>query len=127
MTIRLIKTTEPGFKPLLKRILDRRGVRDGAVDRRVSEIVGAVQKHGDRALLRYTAHFDGVRLRARTHFVHGLLNCARVIDIAADHVVDLEAALAARFVDWHIDLVGHMAVFSAVVPPRPFAQTRRLS
>jgi histidinol dehydrogenase len=64
MTIRLIKTTEPGFKPLLKKILDRRGVRDGALDRRVSEIVGAVQKHGDRALLRYTAEFDGVRLRA---------------------------------------------------------------
>jgi histidinol dehydrogenase len=62
MAIRLIKTTDPGFKPLLRKILERRGVRDGAVDRRVAEIVGAVQKHGDRALLRYTAKFDGVRL-----------------------------------------------------------------
>jgi histidinol dehydrogenase len=62
MAIRLIKTTDPGFKPLLRKILQRRGVRDGAVDRTVAEIVGAVQKQGDRALLRYTAKFDGTRL-----------------------------------------------------------------
>jgi histidinol dehydrogenase len=62
MAIRLIKTTDPGFKPLLRKILERRGVRDGAVDRSVAEIVGAVQKQGDRALLRYTAKFDGLRL-----------------------------------------------------------------
>jgi histidinol dehydrogenase len=62
MAIRLIKTTDPGFKPLLRKILQRRGVRDGAVDRSVAEIVGAVQKQGDRALLRYTAKFDGLRL-----------------------------------------------------------------
>jgi histidinol dehydrogenase len=62
MAIRLIKTTDPGFKPLLGKILQRRGVRDGAVDRSVAEIVGAVQKQGDRALLRYTAKFDGLRL-----------------------------------------------------------------
>jgi histidinol dehydrogenase len=62
MAIRLIKTTDPGFKPLLRTILERRGVRDGAVDRRVAEIVHNVQKQGDRAVLRYTAKFDGVRL-----------------------------------------------------------------
>jgi histidinol dehydrogenase len=62
MAIRLIKTTDSGFKPLLRKILQRRGVRDGAVDRSVAEIVGAVQKQGDRALLRYTAKFDGLRL-----------------------------------------------------------------
>ena len=64
MTIRLIKTSDAGFKPLLRKILERRGVRDGAVDRRVAGIIGAVQKQGDRALLRYTAMFDRVRLSA---------------------------------------------------------------
>ena len=62
MAIRVIQTTDPSFKPLLKRILERRGSRNGAVDRRVSAIIGAVQRHGDRALLRYTAQFDGARL-----------------------------------------------------------------
>ena len=63
MSIRLVKTSDAGFKPLLKKILGRRGTREDEVERRVSEIVGAVQKHGDRALLRYTRIFDRVRLR----------------------------------------------------------------
>ena len=66
MAIRLVKTSDSGFKPLLRKILARRGVRNGAVERRVSAIVAAVQKQGDRALLRYTAMFDGVRLTPAT-------------------------------------------------------------
>ncbi|HEV8724520.1 MAG TPA: histidinol dehydrogenase [Candidatus Binatia bacterium] len=62
MTIRLVKTTDVGFKPLLKKILDRRGTRAGGIERRVSEIVTAVERRGDRALLRYTRLFDRVRL-----------------------------------------------------------------
>jgi histidinol dehydrogenase len=57
---------DAGFKPLLKKILGRRGARDGAVERQVSDIVGAVQKRGDRALLRYTELFDRVRLTPST-------------------------------------------------------------
>jgi histidinol dehydrogenase len=66
MAIRVIKTSDPGFKPLLKKILERRGAREGAVERRVSEIIGAVQRQGDRALLRYTRLFDRVRLSPRS-------------------------------------------------------------
>jgi histidinol dehydrogenase len=64
MTLRLIKTTDAGFKSLLKNILARRGTREGKVERRVAEIVTAVQKQGDRALLRYTRLFDRLRLTA---------------------------------------------------------------
>ena len=64
MRIRIVKTSDAGFKLLLKNILGRRGTRAGPVERRVSEIVDAVQKQGDRALLRYTRMFDGVRLSA---------------------------------------------------------------
>jgi histidinol dehydrogenase len=66
MTIRLVTTTDAGFKLLLKRILARRGTREDNVEQRVSEIVAAVQKHGDRALLRYTRLFDRLRLTAAT-------------------------------------------------------------
>jgi histidinol dehydrogenase len=66
MTIRLVKTTEAGFKPLLKKILARRGTRAGGIERRVSEIVTAVQRRGDQALLRYTRLFDRVRLSPAT-------------------------------------------------------------
>jgi histidinol dehydrogenase len=62
MTIKLVKTSDIGFKPLLKRILGRRGTREGDVEGRVSEIVGAVQRQGDQALLRYMRLFDRARL-----------------------------------------------------------------
>jgi histidinol dehydrogenase len=62
MTVRLVKTTDAGFKPLLARILARRGTRDDGVERRVARIVHDVRRNGDAAVLRYTRMFDGVRL-----------------------------------------------------------------
>jgi histidinol dehydrogenase len=64
MKIRLVKTSDAGFKPWMAKILGRRGTRTGDVERRVEEIVTTVQRQGDRAVLRYTAQFDHVRLRA---------------------------------------------------------------
>ena len=66
MVIRLIKTTDAGFKPLLARILARRGTRDDSVEQTVSGILTAVRKQGDRALLRYTRLFDRLRLTTAT-------------------------------------------------------------
>jgi histidinol dehydrogenase len=66
MRIRLVKTTDPSFKPLLARILNRRGNRQGEVERRVDSIVRAIQRRGDRSLLRYTRLFDGLRLTSST-------------------------------------------------------------
>jgi histidinol dehydrogenase len=66
MTIRLVKTTEPDFKPLLAHILNRRGNRQGKVERRVESIVRAIQRRGDRSLLHYTRLFDGLRLTPST-------------------------------------------------------------
>jgi histidinol dehydrogenase len=62
MKIRLVKTTDAGFKPLLAKILARRGSRGSKIERRVAEIVTAVQRRGDSALLNYTRRFDGMRL-----------------------------------------------------------------
>jgi histidinol dehydrogenase len=64
MKIRVVKTTEPGFKALMARIMRRRGNRQGKIEKRVNEIVGAVRRQGDRALLSYTWRFDKVRLSA---------------------------------------------------------------
>ena len=64
MKVRLVKTSDAGFKPLMAKILGRRGTRTGDVEKRVDQIVTTVQRQGDRAVLRYTAKFDHVRLRA---------------------------------------------------------------
>lgn len=66
MRIRLVKTTNAAFKPLLAKILARRGPRRGKVERRVSEIITAVERRGDSALLSYTRMFDGVQLTRAT-------------------------------------------------------------
>jgi histidinol dehydrogenase len=64
MKIRVVRTGEPEFKALMARIMGRRGNRQGDIEKRVEEIVSAVRRQGDRALLRYTKLFDGVRLTA---------------------------------------------------------------
>ena len=66
MRVRVVKTSEPAFKSLMARILQRRGSREGKVEKRVAEILRAVQKTGDRALARYTRLFDRVRLTRST-------------------------------------------------------------
>jgi histidinol dehydrogenase len=66
MNIRIVKTTERGFKPFITGILARRGAAENGVERRVAEIVRAVQREGDKALTRYTQMFDHVRLTPAT-------------------------------------------------------------
>jgi len=62
MKIRVVRTAEPGFKALMARVMRRRGNRQGEIEKSVEEIVGAVKRQGDRALLRYTRLFDKMRL-----------------------------------------------------------------
>lgn len=66
MSIRVVKTGAPAFKALMARILQRRGSREGTVEKRVHEILRAVQKTGDRALARYSEIFDRVRVTRST-------------------------------------------------------------
>ena len=66
MKIRIIKTTDASCRLLMMRLLQRRGNREGEVERRVSEIIRAVQRQGDRALLRYTRRFDRTRMTPAT-------------------------------------------------------------
>ena len=63
MTIDIVKTTDPGFRKVLDRILQRRGEIERDVEARVAEIIENVRRHGDRALVRYAKAFDGVSLK----------------------------------------------------------------
>lgn len=66
MKVRIYRTTEPAYRSLIRRILQRRGSREGDVEERVKEIVRAVQRQGDRAVLRYTQQFDRTRMTRAT-------------------------------------------------------------
>ena len=63
MKVELIKTTDPGFRKAFDRILHRRGEIEERVEQAVAEIIRAVRKGGDSAILRYTKRFDGVTLQ----------------------------------------------------------------
>jgi histidinol dehydrogenase len=64
MKIKVVRTGEPDYVALMTRIMRRRSNRHDAIEKRVEEIVGAVRRQGDAALLRYTRLFDRVRLSA---------------------------------------------------------------
>ena len=66
MKIKIVKTTDHDYKSFLARLLQRDGNRQGAVEKRVGEIVRAVERKGDSALLRYAQMFDRVRLTRAT-------------------------------------------------------------
>jgi histidinol dehydrogenase len=71
MNIRLVKTSDAGFKPLMAKILGRRTSLAGGVEKRVAAIVTAVRRQGDRALVHYTRRFDRVSISAATLEIKG--------------------------------------------------------
>ncbi|HEX9444049.1 MAG TPA: histidinol dehydrogenase [Candidatus Binatia bacterium] len=66
MRIKLLKTTDSGFRSALAKIIRRGAGKGQGVEKKVSEIVRAVRQKGDRALFDYTRRYDGVRLGRRT-------------------------------------------------------------
>lgn len=100
MKIRLVKTSDRGFKPFIAKILGRRGTRSGEVEKRVEEIITAVQRQGDRALLRYTAQFDHARLTAKTMEVSAAEIAAAVARVSRQDLSILRLA-AQRIAAFH--------------------------
>lgn len=100
MRIRVIKTTDAAFAPLIQRILARRGRREDDVEKRVGEIVGAVQKQGDRAVLRFTRLFDRVRLSAAAMEVKPAEIERALTQVPARHLATLRLA-ARRIAAFH--------------------------
>lgn len=82
---------------------------------KVFDNLGSLTRPGTK-IFGYTLVHDGVRQRARRRLVHPLLNRLRVIDNADDRLGDLHQALATRFLDSNVELIGCMALFSALVP-----------
>jgi hypothetical protein len=74
----------------------------------------------------YTLVNDGVPLRTRRRLVHGFLNHLRVIDNTNDRISDLGRELCARFIDCKLELIGCMALFSAIVPDRASVNERSI-
>jgi histidinol dehydrogenase len=59
-----IRTTDADFDTRFARLRQQAPVGSSAADQTAREIVAAVRRRGDRALLAYTKKFDRVALRA---------------------------------------------------------------
>jgi hypothetical protein len=88
---------------------------DLTIKGRVFDNIAPLTRPGTK-IFGYTLVYDGVPLRASRRLVHPLLNRLRVIDNANDRLGDLRHALSVRFTDCNVELIGCMALFSAVAP-----------
>ena len=100
MKVRVVKTVDAEFSPLMMRILSRRGARAGDVEKRVEEIISAVQRRGDRALVHYTKVFDRLSLTPPTVEVTPAEISAAVLKVSGKDLSVLKLA-AKRIAAFH--------------------------
>lgn len=62
--MKIIASTDRAFLPTLKKVASRARVQGAAVERPVKTILQAVERGGDKAVLRFTKQFDKVSLNA---------------------------------------------------------------
>jgi histidinol dehydrogenase len=63
--LRILKYGQKNFEGFFKKIEGRAGEAPASVERAVKEIIKAVAKDGDAALIEYTRKFDGIKFAAR--------------------------------------------------------------
>ena len=61
--MKIVATTERAFLPALKKVASRARVQGAAVEKTVKSILQAVERGGDKAVLRYTKQFDRVSMK----------------------------------------------------------------
>ncbi|HUY26829.1 MAG TPA: histidinol dehydrogenase [Candidatus Binataceae bacterium] len=112
MKLRILTSGTPAMRRFMAMLLGRRGGTDeGRVNATVAEIIAAVRRRGDRALLEYTQKFDGVKLTARTLRVTAAEIAAAPGKISARDRRALELA-ARRITRFHRETLAHGFSFS---------------
>jgi histidinol dehydrogenase len=98
MTARIIESGSPAFRRFLESIL-RPAAGGERIDRDVAAIIKQVRRRGDRALMSFTARFDGVKLTGdRLRVAAGELEAARQRIPSADRrALELAARRIAEF------------------------------
>jgi histidinol dehydrogenase len=61
--MKIIASTDRAFAPALKKVASRARLQGAAVEKSVKSILQAVEKGGDKAVVRYTKQFDKVSLK----------------------------------------------------------------
>ncbi|HEX7505045.1 MAG TPA: histidinol dehydrogenase [Syntrophales bacterium] len=98
--MKIVRTSDKGFEKEFKRIVSRGMSFDPAFEKKVSAILQAVEKKGDRALFEYTKRFDGVRLTARTVEVSAIEIREALCNVSRQELTILKLA-AKRIESYH--------------------------
>src|SRR6185436_2382715 len=61
--MKIVVSTERAFSPALKKVASRARMQGAAVEKTVKSILQAVERGGDKAVLRYTKQFDRVSMK----------------------------------------------------------------
>ena len=98
--IQLLRFSDPGFEPSLKKIVDRGATPPAGVETTVREILAAVRQRGDEAVFEYTARFDRLDLTPATMEV-GRSEINRALAAVADSDLAALRLAADRIAAFH--------------------------
>jgi histidinol dehydrogenase len=98
--MKIVRTSDKGFEREFRRIVSRGKSFDPAFEKKVSAILQAVEKKGDRALFEYTKRFDGVRLTARNVEVSAIEIREALCNVSRQELTILKLA-AKRIESYH--------------------------
>lgn len=96
-----LDSSQPDFGAALTRLLDRSTETGAAVEARVREIVDAVRRRGDEALLAYTRRFDDLEVTEAAALEMPLARLQEALATVTAPERDALRAAAARIRDFH--------------------------
>lgn len=98
--VSLLRTSDPTCRQHLQHLFTRGEAASEQVERSVRDIIGAVKRHGDRAVCKYTREFDHVRVTPLTLAVNKAEMEAALTQLSQTERTALRTA-ARRIIDFH--------------------------
>jgi len=98
--MRIIKSGQKDFESFFKKIEGRAGEVPAAIEKQVKQIIAAVKKDGDAAVIEYTERFDSVKLTPKKMRVSEE-EIMKAYKVVPDEDVDALLLAARRIADFH--------------------------
>jgi len=98
--MKILKYGQKGFDDLLGKIEARAGLVPAKIERQVRDIIAAVKKNGDKAVIGYTEKFDGVKLTPKKMRVTPA-EIEKAYKVVKDEDIDALRLAARRIADFH--------------------------
>ena len=99
-SMRIIKSGQKDFETFFKKIEGRAGEVPATIEKQVKQIIAAVKKDGDAAVIEYTERFDSVKLTPKKMRVSEE-EIMKAYKVVPDEDVDALLLAARRIADFH--------------------------